>query len=25
VHRTQMGKSYLHPCLPTTFFLAERG
>jgi hypothetical protein len=25
VHRTQMGKSYLHPCLPTTFFPAERG
>jgi hypothetical protein len=24
VHRTQMGKSYLHPCLPTTFFPAER-
>jgi hypothetical protein len=20
VHRTHMGKSYLHPCLPTTFF-----
>ena len=25
VHRTQMGKGYFHPCLPTTFFLSERG
>jgi len=25
VHRTQMGKSYLHPCLPTTFFPCCKG